>query len=279
MADNHVRQGPPLNAEHLLWRSFYREGEFAMLAIDRRKTIKELLQEQKSVSITDLASRLNVAKETIRRDLRAMEKDNELIRTHGGAYILEGVHNDLDITTRQVLKTTEKETIARKCDALIQTGDFIYLDSSTTAWFIARKISQRKLTVVTTSLEIANILSTSPTIRLFLIGGEFSRKTMSFEGDGAVRNLEQYFIDKAFISCRSVSMQYGVTDTSDNAALLHKIALAHAKQKFLVIDHSKLDNISFSRVVPLDMLDGIIMDMDFSPEWKICLDHNNVRYY
>ncbi|MDC7287669.1 DeoR/GlpR family DNA-binding transcription regulator [Blautia schinkii] len=250
-----------------------------MLAIDRRKTIKELLQEQKSVSITDLASRLNVAKETIRRDLRAMEKDNELIRTHGGAYILEGVHNDLDITTRQVLKTTEKETIARKCDALIQTGDFIYLDSSTTAWFIARKISQRKLTVVTTSLEIANILSTSPTIRLFLIGGEFSRKTMSFEGDGAVRNLEQYFIDKAFISCRSVSMQYGVTDTSDNAALLHKIALAHAKQKFLVIDHSKLDNISFSRVVPLDMLDGIIMDMDFSPEWKICLDHNNVRYY
>ena len=64
-----------------------------MLAITRRKVIKDLLQEHKSVTITDLAARLDVTKETIRRDLRAMERDNELIRTHGGAYVLEGVQN------------------------------------------------------------------------------------------------------------------------------------------------------------------------------------------
>ena len=72
-----------------------------MLAIARRNAIKEQLQEHKSVTITDLAARLNVTKETIRRDLRAMEEDGELIRTHGGAYILEGVQNDIDISTRQ----------------------------------------------------------------------------------------------------------------------------------------------------------------------------------
>ena len=71
-----------------------------MLAVTRRKIIQELLQENKSVTITKLAAQLNVTKETIRRDLRSMEKDNELIRTHGGAYILEGVQNDIDISTR-----------------------------------------------------------------------------------------------------------------------------------------------------------------------------------
>lgn len=250
-----------------------------MLAITRRNVIKDLLQEHKSVTITDLAARLNVTKETIRRDLRAMEKDNELIRTHGGAYILEGVQNDIDISTRQILKTAEKEIIAQKCDALIQNGDIIYLDSSTTAWFIARQIAKRRLTVVTTSLEIANILCNSPTVRLFLIGGEFSRKTMSFGGDSAVRNLQQYFIDKAFISCRSVSMEFGLTDTSDNSAILNRIAYHHAKQKFLAIDHSKLNNVSFTSVIPLKDLDGIIMDMEFPPEWKDCLHKNQVHYY
>ena len=250
-----------------------------MLAITRRNVIKELLQEHKSVTITDLAARLDVTKETIRRDLRVMEKDNELIRTHGGAYILEGVQNDIDISTRQILKTTEKEIIAQKCDALIQTGDIIYLDSSTTAWFIARQIAKRRLTVLTTSLEIANILHSSPTVRLFVIGGEFSRKTMSFVGDSAVRNLQQYFIDKAFISCRSVSMEFGVTDTNDNSAMLHKLAYQHAKQKFLAVDHSKLNKSSFPSVIPLKELDGIIMDMEFSPEWKDCLRRSQVRYY
>lgn len=250
-----------------------------MLAITRRQVIKDLLQEHKSVTITDLASRLNVTKETIRRDLRVMEEENELIRTHGGAYILEGVQNDLDISTRQVLKTAEKEIIAQKCDALIQTGDIIYLDNSTTAWFIAHKIVSRKITVLTTSLEIANILSVSPSIRLILIGGEFSVKAKGFEGDSTIRNLQHYYMDKAFISCRSVSMKHGLTDTNDNSALIHKLVIEHTKKKYVVIDHSKLDNVSFTDVAPLDALDGIVMDKEFSDEWKTYLTEHNVRYY
>ena len=250
-----------------------------MLAISRQNLIKELLQENKSVTIADLAVRMNVTRETIRRDLRAMEQEHELIRTHGGAYILDGVQNDLDISTRQVLKTEEKKTIALKCDALILTGEIIYLDNSTTAWFIANKIASRKLTVVTNSLEIANILSSSQTINLFLIGGEYSPRTKSFEGSSAHRSLRQYFFDKAFISCRSIDMEFGATDTSDNSAVIHYLALSHAKQKYLAVDHSKLNNVSFTSVIPLNELDGIILDTEFSPEWKDFLDKNNVRYY
>ena len=112
-----------------------------MLAIARKAAIRESLQEHKSVRITELAAQLNVTKETIRRDLREMEQNGELIRTHGGAYILDGVQNDIDVGTRQVLKIPEKERIAQKCDSLIQSGDYIYLDGSTTCWSIARLIA------------------------------------------------------------------------------------------------------------------------------------------
>ena len=74
-------------------------------------------------------------------------------------------------------------------------------------------------------------------------------------------------------------MEFGATDTSDNSAVIHYLALSHAKQKYLAVDHSKLNNVSFTSVIPLNELDGIILDTEFSPEWKDFLDKNNVRYY
>lgn len=250
-----------------------------MLAIVRKNAIREQLQEHKSVRITELADLLSVTKETIRRDLREMEEDGDLIRTHGGAYILDGVQNDIDISTRQVLKTSEKEIIAQKVNSLLQSGDFIFLDSSTTAWVIARTIIHRKLTVLTPSLEIAKILSDSDSVKLHVIGGEFSRSSMSFTGNGALHNMERYYVDKAFISCRSVSMDFGLTDTNDNDSALHKMALNHSRQKYLTIDHTKLDSTSFSHVAPISILNGIIMDREFSPDWQQYLMQKNVNIF
>ncbi len=250
-----------------------------MLAIARKQAIREQLQEYKSVRITDLAAALNVTKETIRRDLHDMEKEGELIRTHGGAYILDGVQNDIDISTRRVLKMPEKEIIAQKCDSLIQSGDYIFLDGSTTSWSIARAIAHRRLTVLTPSLEIANILSVSDTIRLFVVGGEFSASSRCFTGNSAVRNLEQYFVDKAIISCRSISMEHGITDTNDNDAVIHRMALEHAREKYLAIDSSKLDKTSFARVAPASILDGIIMDRSFPIPWIKYFAENQVKIY
>lgn len=250
-----------------------------MLAITRRNMIREQLREKKSIQITAIADLLQVTKETIRRDLRIMEKDGELIRTHGGAYILDGVQNDLDRSTRQILRTSEKEIIAEKCNSLIQNGDYIYLDASSTAWFIAKAILQRNVTVLTDSLEIINLLSTSASVRLFAVGGEYSSAQKSFSGSSALRSMEQYYVDKSFISCRSISMEAGLTDTNDNNALLHKLALSHAHEKYAAIDSSKLDRSSFSHIAPVSMLDGIIMDIPFSEEWVRYLKENHVRIY
>lgn len=250
-----------------------------MLAVARQKIIREQLKEHKSVRIADLADLLQVTKETVRRDLGSMEKTGELIRTHGGAYILDGVQNDLDLSTRQVLRIPEKETIARKCSFLIENGDYIFLDDSSTAWFIAREVMHLNIAVLTPSLEIINLLSSAPTVKLFAVGGEYNPSSGSFKGGNTIRNLERYYVDKAFISCRSVSMEAGLTDTNDNDAILHRLALEHAGEKYLAIDTSKLNRSSFASVVPVSDLDGIIMDSPFPPEWTEFLQKNAVRIY
>lgn len=250
-----------------------------MLAITRREVIREQLKEHKSIQITELAELLQVTRETIRRDLRCMEKDGELIRTHGGAYILDGVQNDLDLSTRQFLRVPEKEIIASKCAGLIENGDYIFLDDSSTDWFIAREILHRKIAVLTTSLEIINLLSTSSSVRLFAAGGEYSSATKSFSGSSAAWSLDHYHVDKCFISCRSVSLESGLTDTNDSDAMLHKLALEHSHEKYLAIDNSKLDRSSFAEVAPLSCLNGIIMDCPFPENWIRTLTEHHVRIY
>ena len=99
-----------------------------MLAIARRNAILELLREQQSLNVTQLAATLGVATETIRRDFKELEAAGQLIRTHGGAYITVWVLNDINVSDRSVIRKQEKREIAKKCAQLIQTGDSIFLD-------------------------------------------------------------------------------------------------------------------------------------------------------
>lgn len=250
-----------------------------MLAITRRNAIKDQLMERKSVTITDLAQKLNVTKETIRRDLRLMEEHGELIRTHGGAYILDGVQNDIDINMRQVIKTQEKTTIAEKCSALIQPGDSIFLDGSTTCWFVAQRLLGQNLTVLTNSLQIATILSQSPSIQLISIGGRFAPSNLCFIGDNTCRALSNYFVDKAFLSCRSISRAHGITDISEDYAAIHRLVVERSNKSYLVVDNSKLDNTSFAYTCPLTSVDAVICDAPWSEPWQEYFRTHNIAFY
>lgn len=250
-----------------------------MLAITRRNAIKAQLLERKSVTITDLALRLHVTKETIRRDLRLMEEQGDLVRTHGGAYILDGVQNDIDISMRQVIKTEEKTVIAEKCSQHIQSGDSIFLDDSTTCWFVARRLINENLTVLTTSLQIATILATSPTVKLVVIGGAFSPNSLSFQGDNTCQTLCNYYVDKAFISSRSVSMENGLTDISESAAAIHRLITRRSNYTYLVVDHSKMGPTSFAFACDITAVDALISDRPLSQEWQEYLKERNIKYY
>jgi len=250
-----------------------------MLAEARRQLIKELVFEKKGVKVTELAEKFSVTDETIRRDLNILEKEGVLLRGYGGAFIQTGVENIIDSDIRKTVYKESKDKIALLCSDLIQNGDVIFLDTSTTAYYVAEKIVNKRLTVLTNSLRIINLYSIYANIRVVGIGGHFNKSEMGFFGLNAIKSLNEYFVDKAFISCRSLSLENGLTESSEEFAELKTKVINRSKESYIIADFSKFENTSFLKVAELDSITGIITDKKLSERWHDELKSKNIRIY
>lgn len=247
-----------------------------MLAILRRNKIKEIIAEEKSVSVADLAKSFEVTEETIRRDLQELEKEGVLKRIYGGAYIDDVVQDDVDVTLRERIMVKEKEIIADECAKFVKSGDSIFLDASTTSLYIATKVKDLRITIITNSLKIANLLADSPDIHLLLIGGIYNRRSMSLLGKNTEESLKQYFVDKAFISCRSIHQNSGITDSNEQQAEIRKIAIKHSNHTYLVVDHTKFDKTAFAFISNFDDIDYLVTNQKITQDWQNYLNMKKV---
>lgn len=248
-----------------------------MLAVKRREKIKELLFENKSVIVGDLAKIFNVTEETIRRDLTLLEKEKILIRTYGGAFIQEGVINDISARIRENVLVSNKEKIGSCAYNLISNGDSVFIDSSTTSLYLAKQLINKRIVVTTDSLNIANVFANSDTVKLYLVGGKYNPNTMSFIGSRAVSNISRYFFDKCFISCRSINRNFGITDSNEHLAEIRSFAIKHSNKSYLLCDHSKFDRTSFEIICTFNDIHGIITDEEPSKDWKTFFKKQHIQ--
>lgn len=239
-----------------------------MLAVERIEKIKENLFENKSVLVAELAKEFSVTEETIRRDLKKLEKDGFLTRTYGGAFIQIGTENDVNYSLRVSAFVDSKNIIAKKCMSIIQNGDSIFLDSSTTAFYIAKIIKHMRITVVTNSVLIMNELVEVDNIRLVLIGGLFNKKSMDFISKTTMDMLDMYCMDKVFISCRSLSIKSGIMDSTELLAEVRQKASKRSKDTYIIADYSKFNKDSFIRICDFEDIVGIISDYDYDDKWR-----------
>lgn len=247
-----------------------------MLPIARKNKIKELIFEKKSVTVAELTNLFKVTEETIRRDLKQLEDDGILHRTYGGAFISDGVQNDVDVNLREFIHVEGKKKIASQCLSLIKSGDSIFLDASTTSLVIASMLQDKKLTVVTNSIKVVNKLMEYPQVNVVIIGGTLAHSSLSTLGRNAEHHLNNYFFDTAFISCRSVSMQHGITDSNEQQAGIRKLAAEHANRVNLIADYTKFDRTSFASICGFEQIDTIIVDKKLSEEWSSFLAEQDV---
>ena len=249
-----------------------------MLAVERKNKIKEVLAEKKSITVAELTGYFNVTEETIRRDLKQLAADGFLQKTYGGAYLTDGVQNDVNVNLREHIHVESKTKIAKRCLDIIKVGDSIFLDASTTALVLANLLENKSFTVVTNSLKIINILAEKPNINTIVIGGTLSHSSLSNIGRSAEEALQHYFFDIAFISCRSISMQHGITDSNEQQAVIRKLAASHANQICLMLDHTKIDKTSFAKICDFKQIDHIITDEPFSLAWQQFLTDKSIQY-
>ena len=184
--------------------------------------------------------------------------------------------NNIDLSIRETAYLKNKQAIASRCRELIHNGDSIFLDSSTTTLTIAKAISDMRLTVVTNSLMIINELCDKANIHLIAIGGNYTPREKAFNGLSTQACLETFYLDKTFMSCRSLSMEHGITDSLESVAAVRQSLAQRSKEVYLVADFSKFDKTSFIHITDFDAITGLVTDRKLSSQWVDFLNSHNV---
>lgn len=242
-----------------------------MLAIERKNEILNKLRMEQRVLVSELAVRYGVTEETIRRDLDKLEKEGYATKTYGGAIWGNSTKTDLSYTIRNKTNVEAKTIIATLVSQMIQDGDHLMLDDSSTSLYIAKQLKDKKnLTIVTYSVEIVMELASVEGFTILSTGGQLKPDSLSFTGHQVAETLSRFHVDKAILSCKGIDPAAGITDSAESHAVAKKSMIQNAKEVFLVLDDSKLDKVSFVQIAPLENLDRLILNQKPSQQW---LDH------
>ncbi len=249
-----------------------------MLAVERKNIIYTRLQENGKVLVNDLAEEFGVSDETIRRDLDKLQEEGLAEKFYGGAIKKENTFFDLPFHVRQGSNTAEKRKIAELILPLIHDGDYIALDSSTTALEVIKAAKSRtNLTVITNSVEILIEFSQRHDWNIISTGGALKTGSLSLVGSTAQKTINEFNVDLCICSCKGFDIERGCTDSSESDAEIKKTLLSIAKRKVLAVDSSKLDKISFAKVCDISYFDTVVTDKAPSSDWKKALQESNAE--
>jgi len=205
-----------------------------------------MLRTQRSVSVTGLEEQFAISSMTARRDLEALARSGLVRRTHGGAVLPDLAAHEDSFRHRQELEAGEKKRIAAAVVETLEPGETLFIDSSTTAWYVAEAITTAAipLTVVTSSLPIMDLISEAdvPAVELVALGGSFRKLTHSFVGPDAVRALRGYRADRLVFSVKGVTASGDLTDAESLEAEVKRTMIAYANTVVLLATATKFDD-------------------------------------
>ena len=240
-----------------------------MLAIERKNEILAKLRAEQRVLVSELSAHYGVTEETIRRDLDKLEKEGYATKTYGGAIWGNSTKADLSYTIRNKTNVEAKRAIALEAAAIIEDGDHIMLDDSSTSLYIAKQIKEKKnLTVITNSVEIIVELASVEGWTIMSTGGTLKPDSLALVGHQAQETLRNYHVDKAFISCKGADRANGVTDSSENHSLNKQAMLRSARQTYLCLDGSKFDKTSFVKITDFPALTAVVTNRQPDAAWR-----------
>lgn len=241
---------------------------------ERKSIILDLLMEESSVSVSELAKRLNVTVVTARSDLATLESEGLLVRTHGGAVpaqhpkIMERMQADKGV----------KNPIAKAAAAMINDGDTVIISAGTTTALIAKYLlGKHDIHIVTNNTLLLTYARTNPQLRVTLVGGEFRAAEEGIIGPMALESLDQFHVSKAFIGIDGASVKQGFTaHFVETADLVRKMA-EQADEVIVISDSGKFGKPGFARILPFNGVDTLVTDGELSDEFEHELKAAEVR--
>jgi DeoR/GlpR family transcriptional regulator of sugar metabolism len=233
-----------------------------VLAESRRAAIVELLRSSGSVTVAQLEQRFGVSPMTARRDLSDLERQGFARRTHGGAVLPAITAHEDSFATRVETETEAKLALAEAALTVLSPRQSVFLDSSSTAYFVARRIVQEGLavTLITNSQPVMELASSSGSANLELIGvgGTLRRLTRSYVGPFAIHTVLGHFADRLFLSVKGITADGTLTDADPLEAEVKRAMIAHAEEAVLLVDRTKLRARGLSAIGPVGDLAAVI---------------------
>lgn len=227
----------------------------------------EALIKHGSVLVSDLVTMLNVSAVTVRKDLTELEKSDKLYRSHGKAVLINPYINNRSVNEKEKLAADEKHAIGREAARLITRDDSIAIASGTTVHALARNIQPiHKLTVVSASLAVSNILSQHENVDIIQLGGMMRHSSLSVVGDYAARFLVQCSFSKLYLGADGIDVDYGITTTEIREAALNRIMMDASQKTIVLADSSKFGRRGFAKIADIDAIDIVITDAGISPK-------------
>ena len=267
--------GPEENVNDM---EMHREGRGQMLAVERRNLILEKLQDERKVVVSELSTLFDVSEETIRRDLDKLDRQGLAVKSYGGAVLNENAGLDMPFNVRKKRNSREKQEIGALVSGLIQEGEQIIVDPSTTAVAVVKALkSRKKLTVISSSIEVMIELSDVSGWEVICTGGTLRENYLTLTGSRAEDVIRSFNADKVILSCKGLDREKGVTDAHEMLSRLKQAMLQSARQRILAVDHSKFGNVAFSRICELQAIDIVVTDRRPDEQWMEYFAENGIE--
>lgn len=233
----------------------------------QEKEILDLIRQRQYVSVEELAEKFYLSPSSIRRKLSRLEKEGEVTRTHGGVKIREENVFLSTFSYRTHQNVMQKKKIAQLATKLIKDGDLIFLDASTSVFFIAEYLGKFKnIRVVTNGVDTLSML-TKCGIHAYCTGGVVEENDHSIlEGELTLRILSNFHADVMFFSAGSVDRKGEISDSFENENYVIQCMMEHAEKKVFLCDDTKIGKTSRYRLCSLSDVDYIVTNRDISKE-------------
>ena len=248
-------------------------GTSGSAASERMNRVLDLLDTREVVSVTELAHTFAVSEVTVRSDLAILARQGLVARIRGGARALQRGQSEVAFDVRLRVQQQEKRAIARAAAAMVGDGEAVALDSSTTAFYIALELREKKeLVVVTNGLRVASALADAAGVSVIVPGGVLRLAAMSLVGDFASSVLRTTSIGKGFFGARGVGLDRGLMDLNPEEVRIKREMAEVCECVIGVFDHTKWRRSALLSFVPTQRVSAIVTDAraphDLVDEWR-----------
>jgi len=252
-----------------------------MFIEERHQAILQTIQEKGRISIGEIQERYGVSVDSARRDLRLLEEQGLLKRTHGGAIPLTQVNN---IPPRQrdyvnMEPSDNYAAIAKRAAALVREGDCVYLTSGSLG-FIMLKYLPRDIpyTLVVNSVTLANELKYWDNVTVYIVGGKMRMHgTTSLVDSFATAFVKNMHFDLCLMTGAGYDAAFGFSNGTDETAAFQRAVIGNSRRKVLMMPSAKVGFRAFIKVCDVGKFDTLITDWDAVEEELVKIEEAGVE--